>query len=108
MFPGCGASRSDAPLIRDRSGLSVCNDPGSAAHHFASLRDALRPGNTEIDLALHPPPPHRRILDGAEDHAFDEEADEDNGEETCKHVGGFQLIAVLEDEPAKAAGARAG
>jgi uncharacterized protein (DUF983 family) len=22
------------PLIRDRSGLGICNDPGSAAHHF--------------------------------------------------------------------------
>jgi hypothetical protein len=32
-FPGCGAARSGAPLIRDRSGLSAHNDPGSAAHH---------------------------------------------------------------------------
>jgi hypothetical protein len=24
--------------IRDRSGLGVCNDPGSAAHHFAVRR----------------------------------------------------------------------
>src|SRR5580692_6042624 len=44
-FPGCGAARSGAPLIRDRSGLGVRYDPGSAAHHFATLRAALRPGN---------------------------------------------------------------
>ncbi len=29
-----GAARSGAPLIRDRRRLGVCNDPGSAAHHF--------------------------------------------------------------------------
>jgi len=28
------AKRSGAPLIRDLSKLSVCDDPGSAAHHF--------------------------------------------------------------------------
>jgi hypothetical protein len=33
-FPGRGAARSDAPLIGDRHKLRVCNDPGSAAHHF--------------------------------------------------------------------------
>jgi hypothetical protein len=33
-FPGCGAARSSAPLIRDRSRLGTCDDPGSAAHHF--------------------------------------------------------------------------
>src|SRR6202171_3173895 len=41
MFPGCGAARSGAPLIRDRSRLGDCYDPGSAAHHFV-LR--CRPG----------------------------------------------------------------
>jgi hypothetical protein len=35
-FPGCGAARSDAPLIRDRPKRGVRNDPGSAAHHYAS------------------------------------------------------------------------
>src|SRR5208283_4477764 len=45
LFPGCGAARSGAPLIRDRPTLRVCNGPGSAAHHSASLRAALRPGN---------------------------------------------------------------
>src|SRR4029077_3206855 len=35
-FPGCGAARSGAPLIRDRSGLSARNDPGSAAHHHSA------------------------------------------------------------------------
>ena len=34
-FPGRGAARSDAALIRDRNRLRVCNDPGSAAHRFA-------------------------------------------------------------------------
>jgi hypothetical protein len=48
-FPGCGAARSGAPLIRDRHELGVCNDPGSAAHHSASLHAALRPGNRARD-----------------------------------------------------------
>jgi len=33
---------SGAPLIRDLSKTRMCNDPGSAAHHY---RAALRPGN---------------------------------------------------------------
>src|ERR1700722_11960190 len=45
VFLGCGAARSGAPLIRDRRRLGACNDPGSAAHHSAALRAALRPGN---------------------------------------------------------------
>ena len=32
-FPGRGAARSDAPLIRDRSDRGAWNGPGSAAHH---------------------------------------------------------------------------
>jgi hypothetical protein len=44
-FPGRGAARSGAPLIRDRRKLGVSDDPGSAAHHSATLRAALRPGN---------------------------------------------------------------
>src|SRR5580698_11478189 len=50
-FPGRGAAPSarlrasstrygGAPLIRDRSGLGVWDDPRSAAHHFAPLRAA--------------------------------------------------------------------
>jgi cardiolipin synthase len=39
------AKRSGALLIRDRRRLRVPNDPGSAAHHSASLHAALRPGN---------------------------------------------------------------
>src|SRR5262249_30227852 len=31
------AARNGAPLIRDRSKHRAWNDPGSAAHHFASL-----------------------------------------------------------------------
>ena len=42
--------RSGAPLIRDRSKLGVSNDPGSAAHHFATLHAAPRPGNA-VNLA---------------------------------------------------------
>jgi len=38
--------RSGAPLIRDRREGDVPNDPGSAAHHCASLHAALRPGHT--------------------------------------------------------------
>ncbi len=30
----CGAARSVAPQIRDRSTFGVCNGPGSAAHHY--------------------------------------------------------------------------
>src|SRR5580700_10393110 len=47
-FPGCGAARSGAPLIRDRRKGGVYYDPGSAAHYFAALRAAPRPGNAEI------------------------------------------------------------
>jgi hypothetical protein len=32
--PGRGAARSGAPQSRDLRKLGVCNDPGSAAHHF--------------------------------------------------------------------------
>jgi hypothetical protein len=37
--PGRGAARSGAPLIRDLRRLGVCNDPGSAAHHFVLRGD---------------------------------------------------------------------
>jgi hypothetical protein len=36
---------SGAPQIRDLRRLGARNDPGFAAHHFATLRAALRPGN---------------------------------------------------------------
>jgi hypothetical protein len=36
--------RSGAPLIRDLREGGVWNDPGSAAHHSASLHAAQRPG----------------------------------------------------------------
>ncbi len=39
-LPGRGAA-----AIRDRRKHSACDDPGSAAHHCASLRAAPRPGN---------------------------------------------------------------
>jgi len=48
VFPGCGAARSGAALIRDRRRRGARNDPGSAARHFASLHAALRPGNTML------------------------------------------------------------
>jgi len=37
--------RSGAPLIRDRHEGGARQDPGSAAHHSASLHAALRPGH---------------------------------------------------------------
>ena len=37
-----------APLIRDLREGGVCNDPGSAAHHSASLHAAQRPGHALI------------------------------------------------------------
>jgi hypothetical protein len=37
--------RSGAPLIRDLREGGVRNDPGSAAHHSASLHAAQRPGH---------------------------------------------------------------
>ena len=37
--------RSGAPLIRDLREGGVPNDPGSAAHHSASLHAAQRPGH---------------------------------------------------------------
>jgi gamma-glutamyltranspeptidase / glutathione hydrolase len=48
LFPGCGAARSAAPLIRDLRGLRVCKGPGSAAQHSAALHAALRPGKIGI------------------------------------------------------------
>jgi len=41
-----GTKWSGASLIRDRTGRGVRNDPGSAAHHFAFARAALRPEHT--------------------------------------------------------------
>jgi hypothetical protein len=42
-FPGRDAACNAASLIRDRSKLGVCGDPGSAAHHFMvrSAREML-------------------------------------------------------------------
>ena len=39
--------RSDAPLIRGLIKFRTCNGPGSAAHRFASLHAALRPGHVK-------------------------------------------------------------
>ena len=55
---------------------------------------------------LHAPFADRGVLDAAEDDALDEEADDDDGEK-AGDVGGLELVAVLEDEPAQAARARA-
>jgi hypothetical protein len=49
-FPDAVQRVSDAPQIRDRCKLRVCNDPGSAAHHFM-LRCA-RETNTWIAWSL--------------------------------------------------------
>src|SRR2546421_10981130 len=38
-------ARSGAPLIRDRKEDGVRKGPGSATHHSAALRAALRPGH---------------------------------------------------------------
>jgi putative endonuclease len=51
------AKRSGAPLIRGLRKLGMllfrdCDDPGSAAHHFASFRAALRPGNAARALLM--------------------------------------------------------
>src|ERR1700730_19258877 len=65
MFPGCGAAPSarlrasstrygGAPLIRDRSRLGICDDPGSAAHHFV-LRCARETGHFSAQLPLSDP-----------------------------------------------------
>ena len=43
--PGRSATRSVALQTRDLSTLRFCEDPGSAVHHFASLRAAPHPGN---------------------------------------------------------------
>gem|GEM_PF-5586925 len=62
-FPGCGAARSGAPLIRGLRKRRVCQErgacdgPGSAAHRCALRRardtridTALRPGNKQRDV----------------------------------------------------------
>ena len=48
QFPGCGAARNGAPLIRDRRTLGVCDDPGSAAHHCV-LRCARETGRCQAN-----------------------------------------------------------
>src|ERR1700761_1356861 len=55
-FPGCGAARSGAPLFRDLFKLRAGDDPGSAAHHSATLHAALRPGNNAPQRPLPPRP----------------------------------------------------
>src|SRR5262249_3898874 len=52
--------------------------------------------------ALHAPSTNSSRLDGAEDHVLDQKADDDHGKESRKHVGDFQLVLVLIDEPAQA------
>src|SRR5262252_6411153 len=62
--PGRSAARSGALQTRDRYRLrriTARNDPGSAAHHSASLHAALRPGHA----ASHPPRIEHRLLAGA-------------------------------------------
>src|SRR5690606_10552118 len=45
-------------------------------------------------------------LDSAEDHVLDQQADENYGEQAGKHVGNFEQVLVLVDEPAQSARAR--
>ena len=75
-FPGRGAARRDAPLIRYRSTLGVCDDPGSAPHHSASLRAAPRPGNESTFfkrlITLVRAAPGRVFLAGVHYHRGDE------------------------------------
>ncbi len=47
-FPDAVQRVSGAPLIRDRRKHGAYEGPGSAAHHSATLRAALRPGNEVI------------------------------------------------------------
>ncbi len=45
-FPGAAqhvAQRSDAPQNRDRTGLRICDDPGSAVHRYALHRVREKP-----------------------------------------------------------------
>jgi hypothetical protein len=37
-FPGRSATRSDALQTRDHRKCRVCNDPGTAVHHFVLRR----------------------------------------------------------------------
>jgi hypothetical protein len=46
-FPGHGAARSGAPLIRDRSKLGASDDPGSAAHHHSARKTRV---NAQVAL----------------------------------------------------------
>ena len=56
-FPGRGAARSAAPLIRDLPKLGVRNGPGSAAHHSAQERSMLRRAR---DTRARTGPPHNQ------------------------------------------------
>src|SRR5882757_2012036 len=55
--------------------------------------------------ALHAPFPNRPDLNRAEDDALHQQPDEDDTDQPGEHVIGLELIALLEDEPADAAGA---
>jgi hypothetical protein len=48
---GCALSLG-GPDRRDFPGIGVCEGPGSAAHHFAPLRAAPRPGHAAFGECL--------------------------------------------------------
>src|ERR1043166_3378903 len=52
---------------------------------------------------LHAPAPDGLLLDGAENHVLDHEADDDHRQEAGEDVGDIEGVLVLEDEPAEAA-----
>src|SRR5271168_4873757 len=57
--------------------------------------------------SLHAPFAHGPGLDGAEHHALHQQPDQYHREEAGKHVGDLELVAILENIPAKPARARA-
>src|SRR6202011_6211964 len=78
----------------------------AVARATADARPRSR-GARRVALELHAPFAHGGELDAAEDDALDEEADNDDGEQAGEDIGGLELVAVLEDEPAEPARARA-
>src|SRR6185295_15529842 len=56
--------------------------------------------------ALHSPAANGAVFNRAKDHVLDEKTDQDHGEEPGEHRRNLELVLVLVDEPAEAAGTR--
>ena len=86
---------------RHGEGLECARPRRRARSRHPAWRPARLPPSS-----LHAPEIDRACLDGAEDHRFDQQADQDDREQAGEHGRGVEVVARLEDVPADAAGAR--